>query len=242
MDSQWQGENMRSKRISRVSRPPPRGRKAFTLIELLVVIAILALLMAILLPALGRVRKQAQSTGCQANLRQWALYYSTYTSENDYRMPPLYNGGKFVYLPGVLPLSLYKYYFPPPGPFCYADLHVYAKLLLCPATSREPVSHELGHSTGSTHRPWTLAGYADPPFVLPVSSYGQNGWMPEEYSDASNKDVWTSCLVKGAASVPVYADCKVFWADPGPGDYPPVDEDAPAGRAWAMPEYAMDRH
>jgi hypothetical protein len=51
---------------------------------------------------------------------------------------------------------------------------------------REPVSHELGHSSGSTHRPWTLEGHADLPFVLPVSSYGQNGWMPDEYSDAIN--------------------------------------------------------
>jgi prepilin-type N-terminal cleavage/methylation domain-containing protein len=238
---------MRSKRIARGLRPPRCGRRAFTLIELLVVIAVVALLMAILFPALQAARKRTQAVKCQGTLRQWALYYSTYTSDNDYKVPVLYNHGRFFYLPGVLPLNLFKYNVydplnPDPAAGSHLDLHVYAKLLLCPATRMRLASHEMDDCTGRTDRPWAVGGRAEPMSILAVSSYGQNGWMPEEDSDASNKDVWTSCLVKGAASVPVYADCKVFWAHPGPGDYPPVDEDAPAGSAWAMPEYAMDRH
>jgi len=58
-------------------------KKGFTLIELLVVIAIIALLMAILLPALARVKQQAEAVACMANLKQWALAYSMYVEENN---------------------------------------------------------------------------------------------------------------------------------------------------------------
>ena len=57
--------------------------RAFTLVELLVVIAIITLLMSILMPALGRVRKQAKAVMCQANLRQWAIIFGMYTEDYD---------------------------------------------------------------------------------------------------------------------------------------------------------------
>jgi len=47
--------------------------KGFTLIELLIVIAIIALLMAVLMPALQRVRTQAKAVACQSSLHQWAI-------------------------------------------------------------------------------------------------------------------------------------------------------------------------
>jgi prepilin-type N-terminal cleavage/methylation domain-containing protein len=50
-------------------------RKAFTLIELLVVVAIIALLMAILMPALQRVKSQAKAVACMSYLKQWGYIW-----------------------------------------------------------------------------------------------------------------------------------------------------------------------
>jgi len=61
----------------------PNCHRGFTLIELLVVIAIIALLMAILMPALNRVKKQAKTIACQASLHQWVLVWKMYTDDNN---------------------------------------------------------------------------------------------------------------------------------------------------------------
>jgi len=64
-------------------------KRAFTLIELLVVISIIALLMALLFPALSRARKQARAAVCQSNLKQWGLHLATYAGVNDGYLPDL---------------------------------------------------------------------------------------------------------------------------------------------------------
>ena len=60
-----------------------RGREGFTLIELLVVIAIIAVLMAILMPALNRVREQSKRAACLNNLHQLTLAWIMYADDND---------------------------------------------------------------------------------------------------------------------------------------------------------------
>jgi prepilin-type N-terminal cleavage/methylation domain-containing protein/prepilin-type processing-associated H-X9-DG protein len=60
-----------------------KSKKAFTLIELLVVIAIIAILMAILFPALNRAREQGRRAVCLSNLKQLALAWIMYADEND---------------------------------------------------------------------------------------------------------------------------------------------------------------
>jgi len=60
-----------------------RKRNGFTLIELLVVISIIALLMSIMLPAMGKVQKMARASVCMSNLKQWAIIWELYVQQND---------------------------------------------------------------------------------------------------------------------------------------------------------------
>ncbi len=62
-------------------------QRGFTLIELLVVIAIIALLLAILMPALQRVKKQARDVICKTNLKEYGLAGRMYLDDNDGSFP-----------------------------------------------------------------------------------------------------------------------------------------------------------
>ena len=73
------------------SRPIKLKRSSgFTLIELLVVIAIVALLAAILIPEIGKVRQRALSVKSASNMRQIAAGIQLYAMENQGKLPPLY--------------------------------------------------------------------------------------------------------------------------------------------------------
>lgn len=66
----------------------PQRTKAFTLIELLVVISIIALMLSILLPALGSARNTATLIKCASNQRQIGIALAAYAADHDDELPP----------------------------------------------------------------------------------------------------------------------------------------------------------
>ena len=100
-------------------RNNPRKLTGFTLIELLVVISIIAVLMAILMPALTKVKQQTKAVVCMNNLHQWALVWKFYTEDNHgffidspywaYELKPYYKDSKLRLCPSAtIDLCLFK--------------------------------------------------------------------------------------------------------------------------------------
>src|SRR5436309_2126433 len=74
-------------------------RRGFTLVELLVVIGIIAVLLSILLPTLGKVRRQAYTLQCSSNMRQLSMAMLMYINDNKGRFP----AAEFSPIAGVYP-------------------------------------------------------------------------------------------------------------------------------------------
>lgn len=85
---------------------PLRRRRAFTLVELVVVIAVMAILAALLLPALAQAKDASRKAACISNLRQVGIAIHAYATDNDGRIP---------YGPGAPPFSHPAEFYPSTG-------------------------------------------------------------------------------------------------------------------------------
>lgn len=130
-------------------------KQGFTLTELLVVIAIIAILAAMLLPALSRAKGKANRTNCISNLRQISVGVLMYAHDNADRLPalpepnPYPNGEAFFFK------EMMKSYVGLSGPPAPGD-----RLFICPSEARSPTD-----------------GLPSTAYIVNYSDYYFNGWI-----------------------------------------------------------------
>jgi prepilin-type N-terminal cleavage/methylation domain-containing protein len=112
----------------------------FTLVELLVVIGIIAILIAVLLPALARAREQGKQVACASNLRQIGQAMLIYSQDHRGQLFPIDAGGPFALAPEDQVWYVYVLKAKPPPRPELLDFYNWApKVLLCPIFD-EPVN------------------------------------------------------------------------------------------------------
>jgi prepilin-type N-terminal cleavage/methylation domain-containing protein len=214
-----------------------RKPKGFTLIELLVVIAIIALLMAILMPALQRVKKQARTVVCQANLKQWGVIFAMYTDDNNAQFPERKSGGDAY---GRWMDSMREYYITAEDIRC------------CPVASKiaNPDmitgidwwgSQELAWGKVP---PWDAGGGRTEGYY---GSYGVNGYIyvpiGSEVYGISPNGFWRTTNVKGSSEIPMFMDCYFWCGWPQATNTPPLYDGAQErSDANAMNRFCINRH
>jgi len=215
--------------------------RGFTLIELLVVIAIIALLMAILMPALNRVKKQARAAACKANLHQWSQIWSMYCQDND--------GYFCVEHPNVGW---------PRGNWIVALRPLYrtrAGILICPMAKKRLDTGASLVNYGGPFRTYVM-GTGGVENRQEEGSYGANCWIYNSRSgqaEIQQRPVewnWKTIDVRGGNRIPIFGDS--MWRGGGPFYQnnnaqsnriaPPAYSGQWSGAAHEMKHFAIDRH
>jgi prepilin-type N-terminal cleavage/methylation domain-containing protein/prepilin-type processing-associated H-X9-DG protein len=149
-----------------------RLRQGFTLIELLVVIAIIAILAAMLLPALGRAKTRAQGTGCMNNSKQLMMAWRMYAEDNHDSIPFAY-GTVAAAVPYVWVPSGPPYDRDPANPPVQGNWDYDATI------RKSPMWPYCGNSVGIWHCPGdTSYGINKTGVRVPgLRSYSMNNWV-----------------------------------------------------------------
>jgi len=194
-------------------------KRGFTLVELLVVIGIIALLMAILIPVLAGVRRQAKTAVCQANLIQWGIILEAYTDNNDDR-----------FFRGMID-GWWNDWIEILQPF-YGKI---GGLTCCPLATKTRAKGGQG----------IFAAWEDP--EGDYGSYGLSAWVCNADPGAVFGDdcYWRTPNNRGAQNVPVFLDCRGITGWPDHTSIPPeYDGQPPQGITLTeqMKNFCINRH
>jgi prepilin-type N-terminal cleavage/methylation domain-containing protein/prepilin-type processing-associated H-X9-DG protein len=196
-------------------------RHAFTLIELLVVIAIIAILMAIMMPALQRVKEQAQEMVCRGNLRQYGVAQVMYLDDFDGRYPSAWTS----LVKTEAPVSGYQRYcrwhdprYPADGPFWpYLKDD---KVHLCPTFNTVAKTQAQRHPSHDPSIP-----------IDPYYSYSMNAYLGSKTGAAGGGVLKQSEITRSKSEVFFFAE-ENMWTRPGCSNVLNDNALCPDGRDW----------